>query len=176
MEINKALTTIENEIDLKPFIEASEDFKIKSEEGAKQALSMGMQARDIKKRLEAKRKDIIKPHFDFQRAVNAFVKEYTNTLADIESKLQEKLEYWLELNSMFEPNFSNLMIEVNEGKMSSKEVWKFKVDDLEKVTREFLMIDEKKVKESIKMGIRKIEGVDIFVKTEYTMRCKSEGK
>ena len=40
--------------------------------------------------------------------------------------------------------------------------WKFEITDVEKVPREYLMVDERKIRDAVKMGTRVIPGVRIF--------------
>src|SRR5690554_2588344 len=101
-KINEASEALESQIDIKPIVEKAENFEITDEQTAKQALSMSLQARKLKKALEEKRSEIIRPHLDFQRAVNAFAKEYTTTLEKIEERLKGKIEVWLEAQKAFQ--------------------------------------------------------------------------
>ena len=47
---------------------------------------------------------------------------------------------------------------------SVRMIWDFEVVDLSKVSVEYLMINEKAVREAIRNGAREIEGVKIFQK------------
>ena len=49
----------------------------------------------------------------------------------------------------------------------SSSSWEFEIEDINKVPREYLTLDEKKVKDDLKMGIRNIPGLKIYEKT-YT--------
>lgn len=172
-EISEASQAIESEINIQPLIDQAEGFEISDEENARQALSMSLQARKLKKALEETRTKIIRPHLDFQRAVNDFAKKYTKTLEDIEDRLKGKLQIWLEAQKTFEPNFSDMALEVEDGKLTQKAEWDFAIEDFDKIPPSYLKVDEKKIKQAIKMGIREIPGIKIFEKNTVTMRVKN---
>lgn len=174
LTVEEATDSIRDGLNIDPLIETAESHNITCEDDAKNALSMSMQARKLKKTLEETRLNIVRPHIDFQRAINQIVKEYTSKLESIETRLKGKLEAWLELQSNFNQNFSDMVMEVDDGKLSQVTSWTFELEDLSKVPQEFLTLDEKKVKEKIKKGIREIPGLKIFEKTNVTMRIKND--
>src|SRR5690554_4783893 len=122
-QVAKASSALESEIDIQPLLEQSEGFEITNEVDAKNALSMSLQARKLKKALEEARTKIIRPHLDFQRSINEFAKSYTAKLNEIEEHLKGKLQTWLEVQKTFEPNFSDMMMEVEDGKLTKKMEW-----------------------------------------------------
>lgn len=174
LTVEEATNSIRDGLNLDPLIETAEKHNITCEVEAKNALSMSMQARKLKKSLEESRLNIVRPHIDFQRAINQIVKEYTSKLESIEVRLKGKLEAWLELQANFNQNFSEMVMEVDDGKLSQITTWTYELEDLSKVPLEFLALDEKKVKEKIKKGIREIPGLKIFEKTNVTMRVKND--
>jgi hypothetical protein len=169
----EATETLRGDLNLEPLIEVSENHKITCEEDAKQALSMSMQARKLRKTLEESRMKIVRPHLDFQKAINTVVKDYTSKLQEIETSLKGKLDTWLEVQSTFEPNFSEMMLEVQDGKLTTKVEWDLCVEDFDKIPPSYLMLDEKKVKQAIKMGVRDIPGIKIFENKQTAMRIKN---
>lgn len=52
----------------------------------------------------------------------------------------------------------------------SRKVWTFNVTDSNLVPREFLCVDEKKIREAISSGAREIPGVHIFEETKIALR------
>ena len=161
------------DLKIEPLISLSESHDIRSKSDASQALSMGMQARKIRKRLEVKRLKVVRPYVLFQREVNSIVKGYSEKLQRIEDNLKLKLDTWLKVQSTFEPNFSDLMIEVQDGTISTVIEYEFTLEDIKKIPISYLMIDEKKVKEAIKMGVRDIPGIKIFETKKTKMRVKN---
>ncbi|MEO0330273.1 MAG: hypothetical protein AAF223_01105, partial [Bacteroidota bacterium] len=51
-----------------------------------------------------------------------------------------------------------------------RKVWTFTIDDLSEVPQEYLMLNEKKVREAIHSGERKIPGITIFQKQHTVYR------
>jgi len=48
--------------------------------------------------------------------------------------------------------------------------WKFRIIDIEKIPREYLIPDEKKIDKVVKMGIREIPGIEIYQETDIRIR------
>lgn len=172
--VDEATQSLMEQINIEPLIEKAVGFKITCDTDAQQALSMGMQARKLKKTLEESRMRIVRPHLDFQRAINSIVKEYTKKLESIETNLKGRLETWLEAQAPFENNYADMIVEVEDGKLTQKKTWDFEIEDISQVPEEYLAIDERKVKEKIKKGIRSIPGLKIFEKNQINMRIKND--
>jgi len=171
--IEKISNEFLNKVDIEPLVSKAENYKILGEEEAKQALSMSLQARKLKKALETERQKIIKPHLNFQRVINALAKKYTEKLESIENNLQEKLDVWLEAQAPFNVSFANLILEVEDGTLNQKNEWVFEIENFEKIPLEYLTINEKKIKEAVKLGVRTISGIRIFEKQKTTMKIKT---
>lgn len=45
---------------------------------------------------------------------------------------------------------------------TTRKVWKFKITDSAKVPREYMIIDDGKIREAVRNGIREIEGIKIY--------------
>lgn len=54
--------------------------------------------------------------------------------------------------------------------VSARERWTFEVVDAAKVPREYLMVDEKKIRALVNAGVRSIEGVNIYPERGVTVR------
>lgn len=61
-------------------------------------------------------------------------------------------------------------VRTESGLVSQRKVWKFEVVDEEKIPREFLTIDEKKINQAIRDGAREIAGIKIFQDTQISVR------
>jgi hypothetical protein len=143
-----------------------------SEESAKQALSMAMQARKLEKTLDKSRLEITKPHLDYQRAINKLAKDFENTLHRIQEGLQSKIETWMRQQS--ENAFTKVdKIEVEDGSIYEKEIWSFTILDEKVVPREYLEVDVSSVEYAIKNGIRNINGLNISKIKKTEMRIKN---
>jgi len=57
------------------------------------------------------------------------------------------------------------------GTASNKKVWKFEITDAQAVPREYLVVDEKAIREAVKAGVRTIPGVNIFETTDIAIRA-----
>lgn len=171
--VDKAIQKLNVEIDIEPLLQTAENFSVTGEEQAKNALSMSLQSRKLKKALDESRKEIIKPHFDFQRAINKIVKDYTTKLEQIEENLKGKLDTWLKAQSTFNQDFSNLVIEVDDGNFKKIKKWVYTVEEAGVVPVEYLVIDDKAIKTAIKSGVRNIPGLKIFEEESISMRVKN---
>jgi hypothetical protein len=56
------------------------------------------------------------------------------------------------------------------GTTTTAKVWKHEVTDETKVPREYLMVNEAKVRQAVKDGVREIPGVNIFQETQVRVR------
>jgi hypothetical protein len=147
---------------------------VSDEDSAKTALSMSLQARKLRQQLDESRKEIVKPHFDYQKAINKIVKDMEGKLEQIEEGLRQKIVGWNENRKElpFE-NLTDLEIKVEDGQMYTQKKWDFDIDQSELIPVEYMSIDEKKIKEAIANGVRNIPGVQIFEKEELVMRVKN---
>ena len=63
-------------------------------------------------------------------------------------------------------------IAVEDGISRTEQVWKFDINDASIIPREYLIIDERAIKHSIKAGIRSIPGVKIYSEQVKKYRVK----
>ncbi len=56
------------------------------------------------------------------------------------------------------------------GSAFSKKPWVFEVTNADQVPREFLAVDEKKIRDAVRMGVREIAGVRIYQETQINFR------
>lgn len=155
--------------DLKDLIKKSESFEVSCKSSANNGLSMSLQARKIRNSLEKSRVEILKPHQTFIKSVNKQAKEYEAKLLEIETNLSNKILLWLDNQNEQE---TETMI-VDDGTLTKKSKSYFEIIDENLIPREFLMIDENKIKEAIKNGIESIEGIKIYKKNEVDLRVKN---
>lgn len=161
-------------VNLTPFVEAAEGFEVIDRASAKQCLSMSLQARKMRQALDKSRSEIVRPHIDFQRSVNKFAKNFELKLIQIEENLTEKLKEFMKINQKNQyVDLMNQSITVDDGKLSKKLSWKFEIKDESLIPREFLSIDEKKIKIAIKAGVRVIAGISIEEEIEIDLRVKN---
>jgi exonuclease VII large subunit len=176
MTVGQAQQLLSKKLDLTPLISRASEHEVVNEESASQALSMSLQARKIRKQLDETRLSIVRPHLDFQKAVNKIVKEYESKLEQIENNLKNKLDEYLKQASS--TNNSSFIIKsremlVEDGKLTKVKKWVWELEDEQSIPREYLTLDEKKIDEAVKQGIRNIPGIKVFEKEEITMRVKN---
>lgn len=176
MTVDQATQLLSKKLDLNPLIARASNHTIENEESASQALSMSLQARKIRKQLDETRLSIIRPHLDFQKAINKIVKEYEAKLEEIENNLKNKLDEYLQKaassnNAIFIAKSKEMFVE--DGKLSRVTKWAWELENEFLIPREYLILDEKKITEAVKQGIRNIPGLNIFEKEEITMRVKN---
>lgn len=176
MTVGQATLLLSHKLDLTPLINQATCHVIVDEKSASQALSMSLQARKIRKQLDETRLEIVRPHVDFQKSINKIVKEYETKLEEIEENLKSKLDAYLkESTSTNNASFMVLAKEmtVEDGKLKKVKKWTWELENENFVPREYLCIDEKKIAEAVKHGVRNIPGIKIFEKEEITMRVKN---
>lgn len=145
---------------------------VRSEDDARGALSMALQARKLEKALDDSRAQIVKPHFDYQKAINKLVKDFKDKLTAIEQSLHKKIDKWIETER--ENPFTAIdKLEVEDGSLTTKKSYDFVVEDERLVPLEYMVIDAGAIEKAIKFGTRKIPGVKIIEKTETTLRVKN---
>lgn len=157
------------------FVEKAKELSeqpIEDEEGARQALSCGLQARKMKNAIEKSRKEIVRPHLDFQKAVMKMSKDFCRTFEAIEEDFSAKVIDWMD--SQKENPFTRCEeIVVDDGSISLKSDYAFSVEALEEVPLEFLCLDLEKVKDAISKGTRSIPGLDIRAVEKVSIRVKN---
>lgn len=176
MTVGQATQLLGKKLDLSPLISRASNHLIEDEESASQALSMSLQARKIRKQLDETRLSIIRPHLDFQKAINKIVKEYEAKLEEIENSLKAKLDDYLQKsastnNASFITKSKEMFVE--DGKLTQVKKWGWELADEALVPREYLSLDPKKIDEAVKQGVRNIPGIKILEKEEITMRIKN---
>lgn len=176
MTVGQATQLLGKKLDLSPLISRASNHLIENEESASQALSMSLQARKIRKQLDETRLSIIRPHLDFQKAINKIVKEYEAKLEEIENSLKAKLDDYLQKsastnNASFIAKSKEMFVE--DGKLTQVKKWGWELENEALVPREYLSLDQKKIDEAVKQGVRNIPGVKISEKEEITMRVKN---
>jgi hypothetical protein len=142
------------------------------EESARQALSCSLQARKLKNAIEKSRKEIVRPHMDFQKAVAKMAKDVYEDFERIEQDFAAKVIAWMD--SQKDNPFTRCdEIQVDDGSLTLKSGYDFVIDDLSQVPLEYLTIDSAKIKEDIEKGVRAIPGLKIRPVEVVTMRVKN---
>jgi hypothetical protein len=162
---------LKKQLDIDWFLDQEKSLCVIDEDTAKQALSMALQSRMLEKKIEKSRAEIVRPHLDFQRAINKLVKDFKDNLETLEKRLQGKIDKWMEEQREYHFTTTN-SIRVDEGVIYTKKEWDFCVQDEQIVPREYLCVDPDAIEKAIKNGTRKIPGVKIFEVEKTHMRIK----
>lgn len=153
---------------------AADSLEVSTELDARTAVSMALKARKCKQQVDASRKEIVKPFFEYHKAINKIVKDLDGTFEQIEEALRQKLnEYNDKRKEQPFENLIDLEIKVEDGVLYTQKKWDFNIDDSRLVPPEYMIIDERKIKEAISSGVRNIPGVSIFEKKELVMKIKN---
>lgn len=178
LELSKAISIgqieqyLLHKINIDYIEEKVKDLEIVDENSAKNGLSMALQARKLESAIEESKKEITKPHLDFQRAVNKLVNDVKSRLEKIEEHLKAHLEIWL-VKQQDESFFDIDSLEVEDGKMWTSEVYDYIIEDQLKIESVYLKPDPDEIKRAIKEGVRNISGIKIFKTKKLNLRVKN---
>lgn len=164
-------------------VQYAKDYDVCSKWAAEEALTIATSSRDLFKKIEAARKEIIEPARRFTNRVNDTAKVFTEKLQEVESVIKAKIDAWkadvareqAEKEAEAKLLAKSLNVDIipfveetthrikTEGATSyEKTIWKFDLQDISKVPLEFLTINEKLVDGCIKSGMRDIPGLRIY--------------
>ena len=235
-------------------VKKSENFVVETDIEAKEGVALAMQARKMGNAIEKTRKEITRPHLDFNKAVKKYADGFSDCLKKMEKGILAKVESFqdakeLELkkiqeeqmkreeearlkhekeqreyeeairkrdreiaeqavkeakakedaekgkHTMGSPTYNppptplpvppaplvlqEAPIETAPQKISSDDgtsttvkEWVYEITEKHLIPREYLIVDERAIKESISGGIRRISGVKIYEKTRKQYRVK----
>jgi len=126
---------------------------------AQKAIELALEIKGIKKEKE----DALGPT---KVVLEMLSKDYDDRLAPL---LIESEEIRLKIMSGYEGTDT---IKLETGSVVFPQRWTFEVRDINKIDRKYLTIDTAKVKEEMKNGITKINGISIFQKRGIEVRTK----
>lgn len=159
-------------VNISPLLVLSESHLVTNEQSGRQAISMALQARKMLKVVEDIRKRLVDPYLKSQRSINELAKFYEEQLQSIEVSLSAKIDTWIE--NISETTDIHQEISVSDGTFKKTKEWDYEIEDKNKIYSEYLMVDEKKVKEAIKMGVRFIPGIKIYQKETSKLRINNK--
>jgi hypothetical protein len=172
MTLSELNEKINKEFDLQFFEEGAKNISIESENSAKQALSMALQSRKIVQSLEKSRVEIIRPHLNYQRAVNKIITDLKLKLESMQDSLQGKIKNWA-LKQKDNPFLCVDELKVEDGSFYLKEEWRFFIEDPKIVPDCYKIVNENEIEMAIQNGLRDIPGVKIFKNQTSHMRVKN---
>ena len=113
-------------------------------------------------KLNARFKELSGPLKEAERSVKDGILVYRKIKEDQRSKDEADL---IKKNGNADITLADRVPDIMEsktGEIRTRKTWTFKVVDMKKVTRDWLVVDERKVKEAIKSGERNIKGLEIY--------------
>jgi hypothetical protein len=150
------------------FKKQTDGFEVVTFNECETALSMALQSRKLSKAVESKRKEITKPHLDFQKGIKKIADAFIDELKSIESSLTQKVEVFNEARKKKSNEIGvdlTTVESVHEGVTYDQEVWDFETTNLDEVPKNYFKLDERAVRKAIFDGDRSIPGLSIFKKT-----------
>ncbi len=147
-------------------VEYVTDLEITSRTEAENALDIACEAINLFERIESTRKEITEPSRKFQAEINRLAKQFTQNLDRVKDVVVDKVEDW-KLGSW------------EVGELATSKVmtvdlpdFSFEVSNIQDVPREYLTVDEARVKLAMKQGLRIIPGLNLKKSTKLSIRRK----
>ena len=156
------IAVIKTDKDLTSAIDFLVRVKKKLKEGEEERLSYTKPINESLSRLNARFKELSGPLKEAERSVKDGILVYRKIKEDQRSKDEADL---IKKNGNADITLADRVPDIMEsktGEIRTRKTWTFKVVDMKKVTRDWLVVDERKVKEAIKGGERNIKGLEIY--------------
>jgi hypothetical protein len=157
------------------FKKQTDGFEVVTFNECETALSMALQSRKLSKAVEKKRKEITKPHLDFQKGIKKIADAFIHELKSIETSLTQKVEVF---NDARKKKSNEIGVDlttvenVDEGTTYEQEIWDFETTNPEEIPKKYFTLDDRSVRKAIFEGDRQIPGLRIFKKTIKRYRVK----
>lgn len=189
-EMEDTLRTFEYAID--DTLERAMLYDVCSHWSAEEAMNLISRVKGYGKKIEEIRKRINDPYRKMMTYNNEKCRPFLERLERIETILVSKIEVWKmkyakeqeEMEKEAELLRDALQLEVTpfvkteaclrtcDALAYEKTTMKFDIEDLSQIPREYLMVDEDKVKEAIKAGVREIPGLKIYAEKKTIIRSR----
>ncbi len=162
-------------------IKQAEGFIVETDDEARKGLEIALSARKHSKEISKLRKEITRPATDFRKEAIKIEKDFTDKLSTVESELLEKIEIYqeqrkaaMEANDIIDVSFDTLNVDL--GSSSVKSYFEFHIENFDEIPYEYLKLDEKKLNQAIKDGIRNVPGVKIvkIEKKQYRLNGRKK--
>jgi hypothetical protein len=171
----------------------AKNYEVVSNWSAEEAITLGGEAKALAKSIDNARKTITDPARRFVNKINDTARIFTDKLEQVEEIIKRKVATWkkaeAEKLAIEAESAKDLMASLDldiepfvekapkyvrgDGAMSYEQtVWKFDVEDLSITPREYLTIDEAKVKAAVKSGVREIPGLKIYSEQKTIIKSR----
>lgn len=158
-------SSINQEDEVRFILESSENLEVIDDHSARQALSLTLKARKKKQALQVFKAEALKECNSLKDKISEPIRKLENELAEMEIALIKKLESYY--------TSTDVTIQVQDGSLKTVGKWDYLIKDFYEVPSEYLKIDTNAVERAIRLGIRKIPGIEIFETNEITIRIKN---
>lgn len=182
---------IRNVID--DMVEFTKSLVVKDETSYKKITSLYRQAREWKKCIDAKRKEMTEPLRKQTSAINDKAKDLTDPLDSVidmanakangylqmleeikrkeDEKLREAAALFDAADELYIPPMEKTIRGDGAVTVTKKEK-RFKLVDITKVPTKYLMIDEAAIKKDLQLGLAEIPGIEVFEETTTQLRIR----
>lgn len=181
------------EAKIEKFLDYAKSFSVTNGSSAEEAITLGGEAKSLSKKIETTRKGITEPARKFINRINDVARSLSDKLDQVEDIVKSKVSAWKKTdgerqaleNKASAEMIASLDLDVvpymqeapknirGDGAMSFEQtVWKFEVTNEAEVPRQYLSVDEAKIKLMIKAGIREIPGLKIYTEQKTIIRTR----
>lgn len=169
-----------------------ETLVVNSEESYKKITSLYAEAREWKKAIEARRKELVDPYRKKTASINDLAREltdpldavidmangkangYVRMLEEHKRKADEELRAkgaLFDAEEIYIPPMESIVR--GDGAITvTKTETRFRVVDLSKVPLKYLMVDEAAIKRDIKLGLTQIDGLELYEEKTTQLRTR----
>ena len=139
--------------------------KIRGKKWVDEALPVVVEVAKEIKELESVKGAEAKPLREMINEIGEKYKGALTILGEMDTRLRERV--------MKEYEGTESIKQEGVGELVFAQVWDFEVVDLSKVSKEFLIVDPKLIREEIKKGVRNLKGINIDKKRILQVRTKN---
>lgn len=192
VDLNGSLTEIQ--LVIKRMISTVESIDVQDDSSYKEMTSIYADARQWQKKVEAQRKELIEPFRKREAAINdraktltlplghiihianSKVNKYAEMLEEIKKKKEEQLKqeaavFDVDPNELYIPEEKENLVGDGASIVIRTEK-RYHVKDLKQVPEQYLEINEKAIKNALKLGVLEIPGLEIYEEKTTTLRTK----
>ena len=179
---------------VKEMLVAVEGLVVNDDASYNHLTSLYRQARQWQKTIEARRKEMTEPFRRQEAAINDKIKElmlplgqvialanskvncYMQKIEERKRKEEEKLRedaalFDVDPESIYVPEIPKSIVG-NSAATTTRNEKRFRIVDLKQVPEKYLTVDEKAIKQDLKLGITEIPGLEIYEEKTTTLRVR----
>ena len=181
----KELEAYKKEVD--KILEYTKKLAVESKSDASQAIDVIAKSRKLVNEITEKKKELTREARDYVTNINNLAKDFLGPLLLVGDIITQKIDHWKIQNNETDQQVSQMEefgidvistfedgAHIRSAHASSYEriSYTFELQDAKDVPLEYLCVDEEKVNQAIKNGIRNIPGLKIVQQTKTIIRSK----